>query len=502
MIGNYFKIAWRNLLKSKFYSVINVAGLTLGLGVGMLILLWVQDELCFDRFHRQSGEIYKLENRVGTGSSKQIWTTTVAPIAMLGKRELPEIRDGVRMTYNGSYILFRYQDKVFNEENSSFTDPSFFSVFDFNLIKGNTVTPFPDDNSVVLTETTARKYFGDEDPVGKVLMANNKTSFTVSGVVKDFSKNSTIQGDLFLPISKLFNDMYSRRQDGRNMDNDFHQFNYNTYLLLQPGQNVAGLANKLRNIHLRNKADDTDLTYLLQPLVKKHLYHADGTNGGIETVRMFVVIALLILGIACINYVNLSTARSMLRSKEVSMRKIVGAARKQLFAQFIVETALVFGLASSMAVLLIYLLLPVYNQLSGKQLIFDFSHPGIWKVIGLTLLGTLAVSSIYPAILQSSFDPLKAFKGKASGRISDVALRKVLVVTQFAISVILIVGTFVISSQLRYIRSKALGYDKTHVISFNMRDMGRHFEAVKADLLGQPGVAGVTRAGRSDPGWQ
>ncbi|CAG5072535.1 hypothetical protein DYBT9623_04185 [Dyadobacter sp. CECT 9623] len=494
MISNYFKIAWRNLLKSKFYTLINGAGLTLGLGVGILILLWVQDELSFDRFHKNSESIYKLENLVGTGSSKQIWTSTVAPIAVLGTRELPEIKAAVRMSYNQSYILFRYKDKVFNEEKSMFTDPGLFSVFDFNLIKGDPAKPFIDDNSIVLTETTARKYFGDEDPIGKVMGANDRRNFTVTGIVRDLPKNSTVQGEMFLPIGKLFKDMYSNRPDGRNRDNDFHQFNYDTYFLLQPNVQIAKLAVKLRNIHLRNKPDDTDLTYLLVPLVKRHLYQSDGSNGGIETVRMFVVIALLILGIACINYVNLSTARAMLRAKEVSMRKIVGAARRQLFTQFIVETALIFGIASAFAVLFIYSLLPLYNQLSGKDLTFDLTNIQIWKVIALTLLGTLAVSSIYPAVLLSSFDPLRAFKGKASAQISDVALRKVLVITQFAVSVILIIGTFVISSQLQYIRSKALGYDKAHVLSFNMREMGKHFEAVKADLLSQPGITSVTRA--------
>ncbi|KAA0989135.1 ABC transporter permease [Dyadobacter aurulentus] len=494
MISNYFKIAWRNLLKSKFYSLINGTGLTLGLSVGILILLWVQDELSFDRFHKQADHIYKLENLVGTGSSKQIWTTTVAPIATQGKNELPEIKGAVRLSYNDSYTLFRYKDKVFNETNSLFADPSLFSVFDFKLVKGDEGRPFTDDNTIVLTETTAKKYFGNEDPIGKILNANDRVSFTVSGVVKDFPKNSTIQGDLFLPIGKLFRNRYGSGQ-GRNENNDFHEFNYSTYFLLQPGTIVAGLADKLRDIHLRNKPDDTDLTYLLHPLTKKHLYQADGSNGGIETVRMFVVIALLILGIACINYINLSTARSMLRSKEVSMRKIVGAARKQLFLQFIIETALVFVIASTVAVVLIYSLLPLYNQLSGKQLVFDFTNIQIWKVIGLTLMGTLTVSSIYPAILLSSFEPLRAFKGKASAKISDVAMRKVLVVTQFAVSVILIIGTFVISTQLDYIHSKALGYDKNHVLSFNMRSMGEHFEAVKADLLNQPGITAVTRAG-------
>jgi putative ABC transport system permease protein len=494
MLRNYIKTAWRNLIKNRFYSLINITGLTAGLAVGMLLLLWVQDELSFDRFHRQSDRIYRLENRVGTGSSEQIWTSTVAPIANFAKREVPEVKDAVRLTYNGAYTLFTYKDKVFNEQKSFFTDPTLFSVFDFNLIQGNPAKPFPDNHSVVLTETTAKRYFGEENPMGKVLAASNKTYFTVSGVIRDLPKNSSIHGDLFLPISLLFHDMYASRTDGRNMDNDFHQFAYDTYLLLQPGVSTGSLTTKLRDIHLRNKPDDTDLMYLLQALPAMHLYKADGTNGGIETVRMFFIIALLILVVACINYVNLSTARSLLRSKEISMRKIVGAARVQLFMQFLIETALLFSLAAVLATGLIYGLLPAYNQLSGKALILDFSDSRIWQVIGVTIAGTLAASSLYPALLLSSFEPLKALKGRVSGRMSEATFRKALVVTQFAVSVILIASTFIISSQLRYIRSKELGYDKTHVFAFFMRDMSSHYDAVKAGLLNQPGVAAVTRA--------
>ena len=494
MIRNYVKIAWRNLVKSRFYSLINITGLTAGLAVGLLILLWVQDERSFDRFHRQSANIYRLQNRVGTGSSQQIWTTTVAPIANFAKREVPEVKEAVRLAYNGAYTLFKYKDKTFNEENTSFTDPSLFSVFDFDLIQGNPANPFPDNNAIVLTETTAKRYFGDDNPIGKIVTANDKSAFTVSGIVRDFPKNSTIQGDMFLPISRLFKNMYANSKDGKNMDSDFSQFSYDTYLLLQPGSPVNGLADKLRNIHLRNKPDDTDLTYLLQPLPDMHLYKADGTNGGIETVRMFSVIALLILVIACINYVNLSTARSMLRSKEVSMRKIVGAARLQLFMQFLIETTLLFSLATVLAIGLMYGLLPMYNQLSGKDLVINFSDYRIWQIIGLTILGTLIASSIYPALLLSSFEPLKALKGNISARLSGALFRKVLVVIQFAVSVILIASTFIISNQLQYIRSKELGYDKTHVLGFFMRDMGKHYDAVKAELLHQPGVAAVTRA--------
>jgi putative ABC transport system permease protein len=494
MISNYFKIAWRNLLKNRFYSLINCIGLTVGLGVGILILLWVQDEMGYDKFHKQADQIYKLENRVGTGSSQQIWQSTVAPIATFARRELPEVKDAVRLTYNSVYTLFKYKEKVFNENNSAFVDPSLFSVFDFNLIKGNPSKPFTDKHSVVVTETTARRYFGDENPIGKVITSKDHTSFTISGVVRDLPHNSSFKSDMFFPISLLFQNMYQANRAEKNMDNDFTQFDYQTYLLLQPGASVENLAVKLRNIHLRNKPDDTDLTYLLQALPQTHLYHSDGTDGGIEKVRMFIVIAFLILAIACINYVNLSTARSMLRSKEVSMRKIVGAAKTQLFIQFLVETLLLFAIATTLAMVLMYGLLPVYNQISGKNLGIDFTDPHIWQVIGLTILGTLIASSIYPALLLSSLDPLRALKGKVSGRVNEALFRKMLVVIQFAVSVILIAGTFIINNQLQYIRSKELGYDKTHVLSFYMRDMAKHYEAVKSDLLHEQGVAGVTRA--------
>ncbi|WP_221622247.1 ABC transporter permease [Larkinella rosea] len=494
MIRNYFKTAWRNLLKNQFYSLINMTGLTAGLAVGMLILLWVQDELSFDRFHQKVNQIYRLENEVGTGTSKQIWTTTVAPIAEMGKKEVPEIKEAVRITDGSLYTLYKYQDKSFSDEEEVFTDPTFFTLFDFGLIKGNPAQPFPDNNSVVMTEKTAKRYFGDAEPIGKVITADGKTSFTVSGVIRDFPKNSSLKGDFFLPISHWFNVIYANRKDGRTPHNDFHEFSYVTFFQIQPGVSTTALADKLRNIHLRNKPDDTDLTYLLQALPDMHLYKADGTEGGIETVRMFVIIALLILVIACINYVNLSTARSMLRAKEVSMRKIVGAAKMQLFLQFIVETALLFSLSAFLAIGLMTLLMPFYNELSGKQLVIDFSDSQIWTVVGATIAGTLLASSIYPALLLSSFEPLKALKGKVSARLTDAVFRKILVVTQFTFTVILISGTLIIGNQLDYIHSKELGYDKDHVLSFYMRDMGAHFDAVKSELLQQPGVAGVTRA--------
>ncbi|HEX2845755.1 MAG TPA: ABC transporter permease [Chitinophagaceae bacterium] len=491
MLKNYFKTAWRNLLKNKFYSLITIAGLTVGLCVGMLILLWVQDERSFDAFHKKEADIYRLENRVGTGSSIQIWEETAAPIGKLAKAELPEVKDMVRVRYNYYFNQFHTGDKIFNEEKVFFTDPSFFSIFDFGLIRGNKEQPFKDDYSVVMTASTARRYFGDNDPVGQVITAEDSTRLTVTGVIADFPKNSSLNYDILFPMS-----LFAKKQllGGNNIDTDFNQYIYETYLLLQPGTSLSALATRLRNIHLRMKSDDTDIVYLPFPIRKMHLFRADGTEAGMATVRMFTIIALLILVIACINYVNLSTARSMLRSREVSLRKIVGAGKLQLFFQFILETTLMFVLAAALAMMLIPILMPMFNSISGKQLEFNLSNPHIWKVIGGTIVGTLIVSSIYPALLLSSFEPLKALKGKIALRINDAFFRKALVVTQFALSVILIAGTFVISRQLQYIRSKELGYDKDHVLSFYMRDMASHYDAVKANLLKSPSIQEVTRS--------
>ena len=299
---------------------------------------------------------------------------------------------------------------------------------------------------------------------------------------------------MIFPMSLLARNMYADNKEGKNLENDFTQFNYNTFLLFKPGFSFDGFAEKLKQIHLKIKPDDTDTDYLLLPLSKMHLYRSDGSDGGYSTVRMFFIIAILILVIACINYVNLSTARSMLRAKEVSLRKIVGAGRAQLFFQFIIETTLLFLFATVLGLGLVYVLLPLFNEISGKELILNLADYQIWEIILFTVCGTLIISSIYPALLLSSFEPLKALKGKISARINDATFRKTLVVVQFTFSVVLIAGTIIIKEQMSFMRSKQLGYDKSYVLSCNMRKMGEHYDAVKADLLKQPGIAGVTSA--------
>lgn len=492
MFTNYFKTAWRTLLKNKFYSLLTLAGLTAGLTVGLLILLWVRDELSYDRFESKGPSIYRLELFGGTGASRQIWQTDVAPMGPLAKQLLPEVKEQVRMTENNLFSLYSWQHRNFTEEHAAFCDPSIFGLFDVTVLKGNAADAFKQTNAVVLTESTALKYFGSLNSIGKILTADRTTFFTVTAVINDFPKNSFLKDiHMLMPMSFLNARL---RADRQNMDTDFGTFNYMTFLQLQPGTSLTLLADRLFKIHIGHKPDDTDVSYLLLPLAKNHLYNADGTDKGMETVRLFSIVALLILTIACINYINLSTARSMLRVKEISMRKIAGAARYQLFIQFVLETSLLFILAALLSILLIAVFMPVFNQLSGKELVFSLTDIDFWELLLLILTGTLLASSIYPAVLLSSLEPLKALKTRLAAGRGSILLRKVLVVAQFTISVVLITGTLMISRQMNFIHTAALGYNKTHVFSFLMRDAGPHYEAVRQELLKDPAILGVTRS--------
>jgi putative ABC transport system permease protein len=366
---------------------------------------------------------------MGSGSSRQIWASSHAPLATMAKREIPEVREAVRTRECRQYSLFQYKDKRFTGNNACYIDPSFFSVFDFKLREGDPVSPFQGDHSVILTVETAKRYFGAESPLGKILQADNKEQFVVCGVVENFPENSSIHYDMLFPMSlsaKLVPDMEA----------DWGNFNYTTYLQLQPQSSEEVVANKLAASLRKNYRDiGFDDPYRLQPLTEMHLYKADGSEGFMQTVRIFLIVGMLILLIACINYVNIATARSMLRAREVSVRKMIGAGKAQLFLQFVVETALVFLLAMAAAMVLARFLMPLYNSISGKDLAFDLTDQGIWLLMGVIMLSALVLSSIYPALLLSSFEPLKVLKGKLSGGISTTFYRKLLVTVQFMFSV-------------------------------------------------------------------
>jgi putative ABC transport system permease protein len=499
MIKNYLKTAWRNLVSNKFYASINIIGLTVGLTVGLLILLWVNDELSFDRFNHKADQIYQVEAQMSTGASKQIWSNVSAPVAYYALTQVPGVQNAVRLIYNGDYSVFRYKDKMMDAGDiyALYADPSIFKVFDFKLLEGNRDHPFPDDRSVIINQTVAKRFFGNADPVGKVIQADNKDNYTITGLAADPPENSSVSFDMLFSIEGL-KKQYNQTTYWKSLDENWADYNVTTYLQLQPGVSTQAVANRLVNIHVQHRpgpdADASKVKFLMAPLTSLHLYNADGSPSGMQTVKVFLIVAMLILLIACINYVNLSTARAMLRSKEVSVRKIIGAGRTQLFMQFVIETVLFFTIALIISFGLIELLLPLYNNVSGKEMRFDLLDAGVWKVIGVTVVATLVVSSIYPALLLSSFKPINALKGKVSLGVGNTSFRKALVVCQFIFSIGLIIGTIIINGQLKYIREKQLGYNKSYVFSFGMRNMQKNYEAVRAQLLTQPSIKDVTTA--------
>ena len=494
MIKNYLLTAWRNLRRNPFYSVINITGLAIGLAVGMLILLWVQDESSYDTFHAHAANIYKFNSHLGTGPGAQIWGGCPGPLYHYSRESVPGVTNAVRILIRYNHFIVSYKDKKFLEKNSAFVDSTFFNIFSFNLLEGRRDKPFNGNNSIILTASMAKKYFGDKDPLGQTLTFDSTVNLTVTGVMADFPGNSSIQYDILFPMSRYAHD-FTGNGAWKTIDTDLGNFPYDTYLQLTPTTNPATVEAEVTRIYREQKQEPKGPSFTLQPLTTIHLVTASGDTGALKTVHIFLGIAILILFIAGINYVNLSTARSMLRSKEVGVRKIIGAGRSQLFTQFILESALIFGIAAILAFSLIYALLPLYNTLAGKHLILDLRNADVWLLIAATIIGTLAAASIYPALLLSAFRPMEVLKGKFSFGVSNTAFRKILVVTQFTCSVGLIAATLVISKQLKFIRDMDLGFDKEQIFTFSMHDeMHNHFDAIRNELLQTPGVYGIATA--------
>ncbi len=490
MLKNYFKIAIRSLRRNKTYSFINITGLAVSLAVSILLLLWVSDELSFDRFNVNASNIYKLAPKF---DEQNIWYMTPAPIAVYAKKEVPEVQDACRITEKGNVSIFEYNGKKFTETHNCLADASLFSMFTFPFIEGNPREPFTDAHSIVLSETTAKKFFGSEDPMGKVLRADDKKLYRVTGIIKDMPANSYIHYNIVFNFKQL-EEEYDTSNHFKTLNTNWDMYSYETFVMLKPNANKALAAQKLSLVHRHNYNIQANehLTYLLAPLTQLHLYSLDGKAQGMMVVQVFLLVAVIVLLIACINYVNLITARAMKRSKEISLRKIVGAGKMSLFMQFLSESLLTFFIALLLATVLIYLVMPLYNNISGKNIVFEPWQPSVLAVYGITMLATLVLAGIYPALTLSAFKPLEAMKGKLSGIGSKGNFRKVLVVVQFSFSIILITATIIIGKQLKYIREKDLGYNKQNVFIFSGRNMNSHYDAAVAELLKEPGILGVT----------
>jgi len=488
MFKNYLKISFRNLWKYRGYSVINLAGLATGMACFILILLWVQDELSYDKFHENTNRLFRVV-RLDSEDPSQGVCRTGAPWGPALHNDFPEVENFVRFRGHGR-TLMSSGDKRFYESEGLYADSTIFEVFTFPLLKGNPKTALTRPNTMVINERMAEKYFGSEDPVGQSLVFNNDAEFEITGIMQNIPANSHIKFDYLIPFF-----MYQRWDTSEWGVNNFY-----TYLLLTEGTAVE-LEVKIPEFLERHAGERTAAATInkLQPITDIHL-HSNllrelEANGDIANVYIFSAIAIFILLIACINFMNLATARSANRAKEVGIRKVVGSQRLQLIKQFLGESIFLSTIGILLAVGLVELLIPNFNELSGKQLSLDFGN-NVFLLTGLLFMALIVgfISGAYPAFFLSSFKPIAAIKGDVGSPKSSSILRKGLVILQFAISITLIVGTAVVYRQLNYMSSKKLGFDREQVLVIRMdnSEIKPKQELFRSELLRNPAISGVS----------
>lgn len=485
MLKNHIKIAWRNLIKNKEYSILNIGGLAIGMACSILILLWVQNETSYDAFHENADQIYRL-----TAQASDDFKAAVSPAGMVAQLpdEIPQIEASVRLG-NPFEALLEIDGEKFKEEPLFFADPNFLEVFTFPLIEGDAKTALVKPDGILITEETALKYFGTTNALGKVIKIDNRDNFTVTGVMANIPTYSHLQFNAILPMA------YYAKTNEDLINNVWDSFNFYGYFQLSKEaisstESLAVLVQKINDTYA-SRMPDFEIIFNLQPLKDIHLrsnlqIDVPG-HGNIEYVNIFFLVAFIILIVACINYMNLATARSSRRAKEVGLRKVIGAGRKQLIRQFLGESILISLLALILAITLVYLLLPTFNNLAQKELVFH-----LWDIkIGIALLSIVLITGLlagsYPAIFLSGFQPIKVLKGKIKIAGYNLFFRNGLVVTQFVVSVLLLIGTAVIYKQLNYIKNKNLGYDKSNLIYIPMEgEMWGKQEALKIALAQDP----------------
>jgi putative ABC transport system permease protein len=499
MLKNYLKIAFRNLWRHRVFSFINIMGLTVGMAACFLIFLYIRFELSYDSFHTKADRIYRVVSDIKTpteviNAGGPSWA---APPNI--KDEFAEVESFVRTT--GDNLLIRKGDVKFQEENALWADSSLFKIFDFKLLKGNPQTALKEPFSVVFSETSAKKYFGDKDPMGQTLLiTGDGLPATVTGVMKDIPENSQIKADMVLSMTTI------TKQWNKSLDSQWGNYGAQAYILLKPGTNAKNLQGKFpafleRRNGTEMKKSQMYATLLLEPLRDVYLRSTrnGSKTGNINNVYIFAIVAIFILLIACINFVNLTTARSAERAKEVGIRKVVGAAKTQLARQFIGESIIICLIAFMLAVLLSAIFLPSFNQLAGKTISDGiFEHGQYVFYLFLAAIGIGLLAGIYPAFVLSSFKPVIVLKGRFATGNRGILLRKGLVVAQFSISVALIIGTIVVYNQMNYMRSRDLGFSKDQMMVMDTNgDPGK--EAFRQAITGIPAVK-ATAMSSSVPG--
>jgi len=484
MIKNFFKIAWRNLLRNKGFSFINISGLAIGMAAAVLITLWIQHELSYDQFHTNKDRIYEAWNRAEFSGKLQCWNTTPKILARTVEKDLPEVERAVRVNWPRN-ALFSVGEKRLTV-SGNMVDTGFLQMFSFPLVKGDAKTALNSGYSVVLTEKLAKKIFGSDDAMGKTIRMDNKEDFTVTGIVKDLPNNTRFK------FEYLTNWDYVIRS-GED-DSIWGNNSTRTYVLLKPNAGIASANEKIKGIKVKySKDEDPRWEMFLYPASRWRLYSnfVNGKEDGglIDFVKLFGIIALFILLIACINFMNLSTARSEKRAKEVGIRKVVGAQKQSLVGQFIGESVLLSFIAGVFALIIVQVSLPAFGQLTDKELSVNFGSLDFWfAAIGFVLF-TGAVAGSYPAFFLSSFQPVKVLKGTFKAANALITPRKLLVVLQFTFAIILIICTSIVKQQIDHAQNRESGYEKNN-LAYHMLtgDLQKNFTLVKNELLNS-GVA-------------
>jgi putative ABC transport system permease protein len=500
MVKSYFNIAWRNIKKNKVFSFINITGLSLGISVCFIIMLYVQDELSYDRYNDHADRIARIQFRATINGGEISEAGIMAPVAQALKHDDPEVEDATRLLFLGSPKV-AYGTKSLTIEHFALADPNFFNVFTLPLLSGDAKTALSQTHTIVLSKQAAGNFFGNEDPIGKALGINGEL-YKVTGVFDKLPANSHFHADMLASMVG-----WQPAQSDSWMEGSFF-----TYLLLKPGTDLAALEAKFPEMvkkymgpqiqremglsldQFRTKGNK--LGFVLQPLTAIHL-HPTATNelepaGNASYVYVFGAIALFMLVIASMNFINLSTASASKRAKEVGVRKVIGSARSQLIKQFLIESSLVVLIALLISLALIYFSLPIFNQISGKDLIFAPDLRIIGDLAALGIIVSLA-AGVYPAFVLSSFKPIAVLKGNLSGGNRSFGMRSVMVVFQFFISVSLIVGTLVVYGQMRYIQGKDLGYNKEQVLTIqNSYALGKNEKVFKDLMVRDPRIVSAT----------
>lgn len=493
MLKNLLTVAWRSFFRQKFYSIINVLGLASGLACTLFIYLWVHDEVTKDRFHSDHQKIFNIVSNLRMNDGEILtWDVTPGPLAEEIHEHSSEV-ELVARTQNTGSMLFQYNDKGFMERGF-YADPDFFKIFSFPVIAG-TVSDDPNRVSEMsISKQLAEKLFGNEDPIGKIIKANRNTDYTIVAVFDHSKVNTALEFSFVLPF-----EIYKKqRGDGFSWGN----FDHPLYVKLHDESKhetfVANLHQRLKTVN-----SQSDVTFYVQPLADRYLFsqfeNGIPVGGRIKYVQIFSVVALFILVIACINFMNMATARAANRSKEVGVRKVVGAHRRSLVLQFLSESLVISTISMLVAVCFVYLFLPLFNLLVEKQIAIDFLDPLFLGGVSLIVMITGLLAGSYPAIFLSSYQPVSVLKGSAASTSNTASgLRKTLVVFQFSLTVILIASSLVIYQQITFIMSKDVGYNRSSVISFPLRgDLSQKFDVFKQELKQFPGIENVARGDQS-----